>query len=154
MVMELAVLKARAQLNRAVLGAEGEQAARGRARAGASGSDRDEERVGAGGGGGGARAASRERSMAPAPQPSSPVSAAPWLTANATLAFNVSRFNLSYDSEYDLLSTNFTEEHDNHWFCAKWTNAQQDLFQVSCLFYFCDYLCPHIMHFPIYTVIM
>ncbi|XP_026328687.1 blood vessel epicardial substance-like, partial [Hyposmocoma kahamanoa] len=102
----------------------------------------DEVRVGAGGGGGGARAASRERSMAPAPQPSSPVSAAPWLTANATLAFNVSRFNLSFDSEYDLLSTNYTEEHDNHWFCAKWTNAQQDLFQAANLCFAIAFLAP------------
>lgn len=112
MVMELVILKARAQLNRLV---SGEKRGRG-------GKEREERA----GGGGGARAAVRERSMAPAPP--APATATPWL--NATLAYNLSRINTTFDTDYELLNANATDDHDNHWFCAKWTSAQQDLFQV------------------------
>lgn len=111
--MELVILKARAQLNRLVSGER---------RASAS-----KEREARAGGGGGARAAARERSMAPA-RPA-PATAAPWL--NATLAYNLSRINSTFDTDYELLNASATDEPDNHWFCAKWTSAQQDLFQVT-----------------------
>ncbi|CAH2236988.1 jg9481 [Pararge aegeria aegeria] len=111
--MELVILKARAQLNRLV--------SERRASAG-------KEREARAGGGGGARAAGRERGMAPA-RPA-PATAAPWL--NATLAYNLSlsRINSTLDTDYELLNGNSSDDHDNHWFCAKWTSAQQDLFQV------------------------
>lgn len=111
--MELVILKARVQLNRLV-----SREKRGRAREGRGGD-----------GPGGARAG-RRRSMAPAPAREP----APWLEAlgsNASLAYNVSRFNLTFDSDYEQLNANSTDDPDSHWFCAKWTNAQQDLFQVT-----------------------
>lgn len=111
--MEVVILRARAQLNRLV--------SSGERRAGA------EERSPRGEGGGGAArgGAGRERNMAPAAP--APASTAPWL--NATLVYNATRLNATFDTDYELLSSNSTDEH-HHWFCAKWTNAQQDLFQV------------------------
>ncbi|XP_069354635.1 blood vessel epicardial substance-like isoform X2 [Maniola hyperantus] len=121
--MELVILKARAQLNRLVL----------ERRASAS-----KERSERAGGGGGARAAGRERGMAPA-RPA-PATAAPWL--NATLAFNLSRINSTFDTDYELLNASSSDEHDNHWFCAKWTSAQQDLFQAANLCFAIAFLAP------------
>ncbi|XP_072940884.1 uncharacterized protein [Epargyreus clarus] len=121
--MELVILKARAQLNRLVSSerrASKQREARGE------------------GGGGGARAAGRERSMAPAAP--APASAAPWL--NATFAYNLSRLNSSFDTDYELLNANSTDEHDNHWFCAKWASAQQDLFQAANLCFAIAFLAP------------
>lgn len=108
--MELVILKAKSQLNR-ILSGERRSSSGERAR-----------------GGGGARGAGRERSaMAPAaPAPATPT---PWL--NATIIYNVTRLNNTFDvADYDLLNINSTDEHNNHWFCAKWSSAQQDLFQV------------------------
>ncbi|XP_046960389.1 blood vessel epicardial substance-like isoform X1 [Vanessa cardui] len=122
--MELVILKARAQLNRLVSGERR-----------ASASKDQEARAG---GGGGARAAVRERSMAPAPP--APATAAPWL--NATLAYNLSRINSTFDTDYELLNASSTDEHDNHWFCAKWTSAQQDLFQAANLCFAIAFLAP------------
>ncbi|XP_026486111.1 uncharacterized protein LOC113393442 isoform X2 [Vanessa tameamea] len=122
--MELVILKARAQLNRLVSGER---------RASAS-----KDREARAGGGGGARAAVRERSMAPAPP--APATAAPWL--NATLAYNLSRINSTFDTDYELLNASSTDEHDNHWFCAKWTSAQQDLFQAANLCFAIAFLAP------------
>ncbi|XP_045764634.1 uncharacterized protein LOC123866905 isoform X2 [Maniola jurtina] len=118
--MELVILKARAQLNRLVL------------------ERRSKERSGRAGGGGGARAAGRERGMAPAR--AAPATAAPWL--NATLAFNLSRINSTFDTDYELLNASSSDEHDNHWFCAKWTSAQQDLFQAANLCFAIAFLAP------------
>ncbi|XP_038210611.1 blood vessel epicardial substance-like [Zerene cesonia] len=119
--MELVILKARSQLNRLV-------------------SERrsSKERESRAGGGGGARASGRERSMAPVAP--APVSAAPWL--NATLAYNLSRLNSTFDTDYELLNGSSTDEHDNHWFCAKWTSAQQDLFQAANLCFAIAFLAP------------
>ncbi|KAM3962863.1 popeye domain-containing protein 1 [Aphomia sociella] len=125
--MELVILKARVQLNRLLSSSSSERQA-GRAKTEAR----------AEGGGGGARAAGRERSMAPAAP--APASAAPWL--NATLAYNVSRLNVTFDSDYELLNGSSTEEHNNHWFCAKWTSAQQDLFQAANLCFAIAFLAP------------
>ncbi|CAH2992142.1 unnamed protein product [Chilo suppressalis] len=122
--MELVILRARAQLNRLL---SSEKRVRGGPREG----------TGESGGGGGARAAGRERTMPPAP---APASAAPWL--NATLAFNATRFNLTFDTDYELLNASSTDEHNNHWFCAKWTNAQQDLFQAANLCFAIAFLAP------------
>lgn len=118
--MEVVILKARAQLNRLV-SSSGER--RGdSAGSGASGG-RGPRAHGAGAGGVAARTRTRT-TMAPAV----PAPAAPWL--NATLLYNATRLNATFDTDYELLSANSTDEHNNHWFCAKWTNAQQDLFQV------------------------
>ncbi|XP_068630454.1 blood vessel epicardial substance-like [Battus philenor] len=118
--MELVILKARAQLNRLVWTSEKRVKAR-EARAGV---------------GGGARVvAGRARSMA-AP---APPSAAPWL--NATLAYNASRPNATFDSDYELLNAS-SDDHDNHWFCAKWSSAQQDLFQAANLCFALAFLAP------------
>ncbi|XP_052738446.1 blood vessel epicardial substance-like [Bicyclus anynana] len=115
--MELVILKARAQLNRLASERRAAKQRPGRA-------------------GGGARAAGRERGMAPA----APASAAPWL--NATLAYNLSlaRVNSTLD-DYVLLG-NSSDEHDNHWFCAKWSSAQQDLFQAANLCFAIAFLAP------------
>ncbi|XP_053602958.1 blood vessel epicardial substance-like [Plodia interpunctella] len=121
--MELVILKARAQLNRLV---SSSTERRGK---GASAS-------GAGGGGGGARAAGRARGMAPAAP--APASAAPWL--NAT--YNITRLNVTFDSDYDLLNASSPDEHNVHWFCAKWTSAQQDLFQAANLCFAIAFLAP------------
>ncbi|KAL0892235.1 hypothetical protein ABMA27_015420 [Loxostege sticticalis] len=86
------------------------------------------------GGGGGARTG--ERAMAPAAPPAS----APWL--NATLAFNATRLNVTFDTDYELLNASSTDEHNNHWFCAKWTSAQQDLFQAANLCFAIAFLAP------------
>ncbi|XP_073951380.1 LOW QUALITY PROTEIN: popeye domain-containing protein 1-like [Choristoneura fumiferana] len=121
--MELVILKARAQLNRLV-----------------SGEKRGRERGGRGGEGPGGARAGRRRSMAPRPR-----APAPWLEAlgsNASLAYNVSRFNLTFDSDYEQLNANSTDDPDNHWFCAKWTNAQQDLFQAANLCFAIAFLAP------------
>lgn len=110
--MELVILKAKSQLNRLLSGERRNSSGRERAR-----------------GGGGARGAGRERSaMAPAaPAPATPT---PWL--NATIIYNVTRLNTTFDiADFDLLNANSTDEHNNHWFCAKWSSAQQDLFQVT-----------------------
>ncbi|KAL4710529.1 hypothetical protein ACJJTC_008931, partial [Scirpophaga incertulas] len=125
-VMELVILKARAQLNRLVSSPGGGRSARG--------GERERQSAGEGGA---ARAAGR--AMAPAPAPA-PASAAPWF--NATLAYNATRLNLTFDTDYELLSANSTEEHNNHWFCAKWTNAQQDLFQAANLCFAIAFLAP------------
>ena len=117
--MEVVILRARAQLNRLVSGEK---------RAG--GVDRSPR---AEGGGGAARGgAGRERNANMAPAAPAPVSAAPWL--NATLIYNTTRLNATFDTDFDLLNSNSTDEH-HHWFCAKWTNAQQDLFQVVHIHY-------------------
>lgn len=119
--MEVVILKARAQLNRLV--------SSGERRAGSS-----EREPRAEGGGGGARGgAGRARSGTMAPAAPAPVSVAPWL--NATLLYNATRLNATFDTDYELLNGSSTDEHNNHWFCAKWTNAQQDLFQVVILYY-------------------
>lgn len=112
--MELVILKARAQLNRLVSGERRARAERPRPQGGAEGRS-------------GARAG-RARSMAPASAAPTPHHDQPWL--NATLLYNASRLNLTFDTDYELLNANSTDDHDNPWFCAKWTNAQQDLFQV------------------------
>lgn len=113
--MEVVILRARAQLNRLV--SSGERRAGGGER-----SPRAE------GGGAAARGgAGRERNASMAPAAPAPASTAPWL--NATLVYNATRLNATFDTDYELLSSNSTDEH-HHWFCAKWTNAQQDLFQV------------------------
>lgn len=97
-------MKARAQLNRLLWAGEKRASVR-------------EER----GGAGGRARAGRKRSMAAAP---APASVAPWF--NATLAYNATRPN---DTDFELLNA-AADDHDDHWFCAKWTSAQQDLFQV------------------------
>ncbi|KPI97935.1 Blood vessel epicardial substance [Papilio xuthus] len=107
--MELVIVKARAQLNRLLWAGEKRAVVREGVR-------------GERGGAGGRARAGRERSMAAAP---APASAAPWL--NATLAFNATRPN---DTDYELLNA-VAEDRDDHWFCAKWTSAQQDLFQAA-----------------------
>ncbi|XP_061710526.1 blood vessel epicardial substance-like [Cydia pomonella] len=118
--MELVILKARAQLNRLV----------------------SEKRRRGGGEGEGARR--RRRSMAHAPRSPAPLLDAVGYNAslyNASL-YNASRFNLTYDADYDQLNGNATDDHDNHWFCAKWTNAQQDLFQAANLCFAIAFLAP------------
>ncbi|GBP44377.1 hypothetical protein EVAR_81290_1 [Eumeta japonica] len=79
---------------------------------------------------------SRERDMRPAAagpaQAPAPALATPWLTA--TLAYNATRLNLTFDPDYELLNATAAaagDDRDDNWFCAKWTNAQQDLFQVT-----------------------
>ncbi|XP_045513203.1 blood vessel epicardial substance-like [Pieris brassicae] len=114
--MEVVILKARAQLNRLVSVRRAN--ARGARAHGAASS----------------RAPARVREMATA----SPK--ATWL--NATLAFNLSRINTTFDTDYELLNGNTTDEHDNHWFCAKWTSAQQDLFQAANLCFAIAFLAP------------
>ncbi|CAH0727765.1 unnamed protein product, partial [Brenthis ino] len=74
------------------------------------------------------------------PRPLAPATAAPWL--NATLAYNLSRINATFDTDYELLNANATDDHDNHWFCAKWTSAQQDLFQAANLCFAIAFLAP------------
>lgn len=107
--MELVILKARAQLNRLV--------SSGEKRSGSS------ERSPRGEGGGeSARAAGRGRNNMAPPAPSS------WL--NASLTYNLSRLNTTFDTDYELLNATAGDDQNNHWFCAKWTSAQQDLFQV------------------------
>lgn len=116
--MELVILKAKSQLNRVLSGERERQVARG----GGGG--------GAGRGGAGARGAGPPvmPAVAPAPAPARPTPA-PWL--NATIVYNLTRLNTTFDiADYDILNANSTDEH-NHWFCAKWSNAQQDLFQVT-----------------------
>lgn len=131
LVMELVILKARTQLNRLVL--------LGERRSGREADEGGGGRGGAGGGGGEVAPAAgrgRERSapagMAPAPPAQSPLSApastAPWL--NTTFAF-ATHLNATFDTDYELLNASTSDEHNNHWFCAKWTSAQQDLFQVT-----------------------
>ncbi|CAG9560386.1 unnamed protein product [Danaus chrysippus] len=121
--MELVILKARAQLNRLVSSERrGVRGERGRGAEGAAG----------------ARSSARERGMAPA-RPA-PATAAPWL--NATLAYNLTRINGTFDTDYELLNASTTDEHDNHWFCAKWTSAQQDLFQAANLCFAIAFLAP------------
>ncbi|CAG5040009.1 unnamed protein product [Parnassius apollo] len=121
--MELVILKARVQLNRLVSASERRERVR-------------ETRAARAGVGGGARAG-RKRSMAAAP---APASAAPWL--NATLAYNATRPNTTFDTDYDLLNASSSDEHDNHWFCAKWSSAQQDLFQAANLCFALAFLAP------------
>ncbi|CAK1604135.1 unnamed protein product [Parnassius mnemosyne] len=121
--MELVILKARAQLNRLVSASERRERAL-------------EAREARAGVGGGARAG-RKRSMAAAP---APASAAPWL--NATLAYNATRPNTTFDTDYDLLNASSSDKHDNHWFCAKWSSAQQDLFQAANLCFALAFLAP------------
>ncbi|VVC96467.1 unnamed protein product, partial [Leptidea sinapis] len=118
-VMELVILKARAQLNRLV-------------------SERRSSRERGGKGSGGARGPGREGGMAPA-RPEL-ASSAPW--HNATLLFNITRLNSTFDTDYELLNASSTDEHDNHWFCAKWTSAQQDLFQAANLCFAIAFLVP------------
>ncbi|CAH1644252.1 unnamed protein product [Spodoptera littoralis] len=126
-VMEVVILRARAQLNRLV--SSGERRAGGGER-----SPRAE------GGGGAARGgAGRERNASMAPAAPAPASTAPWL--NATLVYNATRLNATFDTDYELLSSNSTDEH-HHWFCAKWTNAQQDLFQAANLCFAIAFLAP------------
>ncbi|KAJ0179944.1 hypothetical protein K1T71_004535 [Dendrolimus kikuchii] len=141
--MELVILKARAQLNRLVWSGE-------RRSVGEEGEAGEGGGAGAGGGGEGApaRAAGRgrERSapagMAPAPAAHSPApaSAVPWL--NATFAYNATQLNATFDTDYELLNASATDEHNNHWFCAKWTSAQQDLFQAANLCFAIAFLAP------------
>ncbi|XP_026729637.1 blood vessel epicardial substance-like [Trichoplusia ni] len=127
--MEVVILRARAQLNRLV--SSGERRAGGGERSGRAGGGAAAARGGAG----------RERaaSMAPAPAAPAPASAAPWL--NATLVYNATRLNATFDTDFDLLNSNSTDEH-HHWFCAKWTNAQQDLFQAANLCFAIAFLAP------------
>ncbi|XP_049866240.1 blood vessel epicardial substance-like [Pectinophora gossypiella] len=127
-VMEVVILKARAQLNRLVPGREGAEAVE--KPVGGESRVRGATRAAAG----------RARSMAAAPGAPPAPSAASWL--NASLAYNASRLNLSLDTEFDLLNANATDEHDNHWFCAKWTSAQQDLFQAANLCFAIAFLAP------------
>ncbi|KAG6448587.1 hypothetical protein O3G_MSEX005607 [Manduca sexta] len=130
--MELVILKARAQLNRLV--SPGERRVEGVER-----TSQPQEQARAEGGGEGARPAGRGRTtMAPAAP--APASAAPWL--NATLAYNVSRLNATFDTDYELLNATATDDHHNHWFCAKWTSAQQDLFQAANLCFAIAFLAP------------
>lgn len=115
-VMELVILKAKAQLNRLLSGSGGRGGEKARAPSG------------------GGRGAGSQRPRGVVGVPMAPTAPAPpesdWL--NASLLYNTSRINASFDlADYDLLSINATEEHNNYWFCAKWTNAQQDLFQVT-----------------------
>lgn len=112
--MEVVILRARAQLNRLVSSGERREGAEEQAARGGEG------------GGGAARGGGRARTMPPAAP--APASTAPWL--NATLVYNATRLNATFDTDFELLSSNSTDEH-HHWFCAKWTNAQQDLFQVT-----------------------
>ncbi|XP_037874970.1 blood vessel epicardial substance [Bombyx mori] len=119
--MELVILKARAQLNRLV--------SSGEKRSGSS------ERSPRGEGGGeGARAAGRGRNNMAPPAPSS------WL--NASLTYNLSRLNTTFDTDYELLNATAGDDQNNHWFCAKWTSAQQDLFQAANLCFALAFLAP------------
>ncbi|XP_041976560.1 blood vessel epicardial substance-like [Aricia agestis] len=56
-----------------------------------------------------------------------------------TTTFNFTP-NASFE-DYELL-TNNTDDPDNHWFCAKWTSAQQDLFQAANLCFAIAFLAP------------
>ncbi|XP_060801304.1 blood vessel epicardial substance-like [Amyelois transitella] len=120
--MELVILKARAQLNRLVSSERRKGSKRGEVE----------------GGDDGARAVGRDRGMAPAAP--APASDATWL--NATLAYNLTRLNVTFDSDYELLNASSPDEHNIHWFCAKWTSAQQDLFQAANLCFAIAFLAP------------
>ncbi|CAB3242888.1 unnamed protein product [Arctia plantaginis] len=126
--MEVVILKAKAQLNRLV--------SSGKRRAGSS----EREPLTEGGGGGARGGAGRARSGTMAPAAPAPVSVAPWL--NATLVYNATKLNATFDTDYELLNGSSTDEHNNHWFCAKWTNAQQDLFQAANLCFAIAFLAP------------
>ncbi|XP_047986345.1 blood vessel epicardial substance-like [Leguminivora glycinivorella] len=80
--------------------------------------------------------------MALAPRTPAPVDTSGYnASVYNTSLYNASRFNLTYDADYDQLSGNATDD-DNHWFCAKWTNAQQDLFQAANLCFAIAFLAP------------
>ncbi|KAJ2946939.1 hypothetical protein O0L34_g16283 [Tuta absoluta] len=118
--MEVVILKARAQLNRLEPGRAATETVEKPA---------NDPRVR-----GDARAATgRARTMAPAPA-APPAHPASWF--NATLAINV-----TFEPELELLSGNSTNDRDEEW-CAKWTSAQQDLFQAANLCFAIAFLAP------------